>query len=206
MPGFRKGKVPPRVIDQRIGRGAVLDEAINTALPDLYSQAITENKIEVVGSPEVEVTEFADGELLKFTAEVDVRPEFDLPEYKGVSVEVEDVAVADEDVDEQVDALRKRFGTLTGVERPVESGDFVTVDLIATIDGEELEDGTATGVSYEVGSNSMVDGLDEAIIGKSAGDEAEFVSKLVGGSRAGEDANIKVTVGCGEGPRAAGAG
>jgi trigger factor len=195
VPGFRKGKVPPRVIDQRIGRGAVLEEAINTALPDLYSQAITENKIEVVGSPEVEVTEFADGEQLKFTAEVDVRPEFDLPEYKGVSVEVEDVAVADEDVDEQVEALRKRFGTLTGVERAVENGDFVTVDLIATIDGEELEDGTAAGVSYEVGSNSMVDGLDEAIIGKSAEDVTEFVSKLVGGSRAGEEANIKVTVG-----------
>ncbi len=195
VPGFRKGKVPPRVIDQRVGRGAVLDEAINTALPDLYTQAITENKIEVVGRPEVEVTEFADGELLKFTAEVDVRPEFDLPEYRGVSVEVDDVAVADEDVDEQVEALRKRFGTLTGVDRPVQAGDFVTVDLVATIDGAQLEDGTASGVSYEVGSNSMVDGLDEAIIGKSAEETAHFVSKLVGGSRAGEDAEIEVTIG-----------
>jgi trigger factor len=189
VPGFRKGKVPPRVIDQRIGRGAVLEEAINAALPDLYGQAIQENK------PEVEVTEFADGEQLKFTAEVDVRPEFDLPEYKGVAVEVDDVEVTDENVDEQVDALRKRFGTLTGVERAVESGDFVTLDLIATIDDEELEDGTASGVSYEVGSNNMVDGLDEAILGKSTGDEARFTSKLVGGSRAGEDADIKVVLG-----------
>jgi trigger factor len=195
VPGFRKGKVPPRVIDQRIGRGAVLEEAINAALPDLYGQAIQENKIEVVGRPEVEVTEFADGEQLKFTAEVDVRPEFDLPEYKGVAVEVDDVEVTDENVDEQVDALRKRFGTLTGVERAVESGDFVTLDLIATIDDEELEDGTASGVSYEVGSNNMVDGLDEAILGKSTGDEARFTSKLVGGSRAGEDADIKVVLG-----------
>ncbi len=185
VPGFRKGKVPPRVIDQRIGRGAVLEEAINAALPDLYSQAIQENKIEVVGRPEVEVTEFADGDQLKFTAEVDVRPEFDLPEYKGVAVEVDDVEVTDENVDEQVDALRKRFGTLTGVERAVEDGDFVTLDLLATIDGEELEDGTASGVSYEVGSNNMVDGLDEAILGKSAGDEARFTSKLVGGSHSG---------------------
>jgi trigger factor len=195
VPGFRKGKVPPRVIDQRVGRGAVLEEAINSALPELYGQAIEENKLEVVGRPEVEVTEFADGEQLKFTAEVDVRPEFDLPEYKGVSVEVEDVNVSDEDVEEQVEALRKRFGTLTGVERAVQDGDFVTVDLVATIDGEELEDGTATGVSYEVGSNSMVDGLDEAIIGKSAGEEAQFSSTLVGGSHAGEQADIKVTVG-----------
>ncbi len=195
VPGFRKGKVPPRVIDQRIGRGAVLEEAINSALPGLYGQAVEENKLEVVGSPEVEVTEFADGEQLKFTAEVDVRPEFELPEYKGVAVEVDDVEVSDEDVDEQVEALRKRFGTLTGVERPVQDGDFVTVDLVATIDGEELEDGTATGVSYEVGSNSMVDGLDEAIIGKSADETAQFVSTLVGGSHAGEQAEIKVTVG-----------
>jgi len=195
VPGFRKGKVPPRVIDQRIGRGAVLEEAINSALPELYGQAIQEAKLEVVGRPEVEVTEFADGEQLKFTAEVDVRPEFDLPDYKGVEVEVEDVEVTDEDVDEQVEALRKRFGTLTGVERAVQDGDFVTVDLIATIDGEELEDGTATGVSYEVGSNSMVDGLDEAIIGKSAGETAQFVSTLVGGSHAGEQADIKVTIG-----------
>jgi trigger factor len=194
VPGFRKGKVPPRVIDQRIGRGAVLEEAINSALPDLYEQAVQENKLEVVGRPEVEVTDFADGEQLKFTAEVDVRPEFDLPEYKGIEVEVDDAEVDDENVDEQIDALRKRFGTLVGVERAVETGDFVTIDLTATIDGAELEDGNATGVSYEVGSNNMVDGLDEAIVGKSAGETAEFVSKLVGGTHAGEDAEIKADV------------
>jgi trigger factor len=194
VPGFRKGKVPPRVIDQRIGRGAVLEEAINEALPGLYSQAVQENRLEVVGRPEVEVTEFADGDQLKFTAEVDVRPDFELPEYRGVEVEVEDVQVSDADVEEQVETLRKRFGTLAGVERPVETGDFVTIDLVATIGGETLEDGTASGVSYEVGSNNMVDGLDEAILGKGAGDSAEFTSKLVGGSHAGEEADIKVDV------------
>jgi len=125
---------------------------------------------------------------------VDVRPEFELPEYRGVEVEVDDVQVADADVEEQVESLRKRFGTLAGVERAVEAGDFVTIDLVATIDGETLEDGTASGVSYEVGSNNMVDGLDEAILGKSAGDSAEFSSKLVGGSHAGEEAHIKVDV------------
>jgi trigger factor len=195
VPGFRKGKVPPRIIDQRFGRGPVLEEAINSALPTLYDQAIEENKIEVVGRPEVEVTDFADGEQLKFTAEVDVRPEFDLPEYKGVAVEVEDVDVTDEQVDEQIDSLRKRFGTLTGVERGVETGDFVTLDLVAAIDGVELEDGSATGVSYEVGSDSMVEGLDAAIQGKAAAEIAQFRSKLVGGSRAGDEADITVTVG-----------
>lgn len=195
VPGFRRGKVPPRVIDQRIGRGAVLEEAINSTLPDLYAKAVQENKLEVVGQPEVEVTEFNDGEQLKFTAEVDVRPEFDLPEYKGVEVEVDDVEVTDEAVDEQVEELRKRFGTLVGVERPVESGDFVTLDLTASIDGEELEDGVANGVSYEVGSDTMLDGLDEAITGHASGETVEFVSKLVGGEHAGQDADVKAVIG-----------
>jgi trigger factor len=195
VPGFRKGKVPPRVIDQRFGRGPVLEEAINTALPDLYGKAVTDAKLEVVGRPEVEVTDLTDGEALKFTAEVDVRPEFDLPEYKGLEVEVEDAVVGDEQIDEQIENLRRRFGSLVGVERPIEEGDFVSLDLEASIDGEVLEDGTATGVSYEVGSGNMVDGLDEAIGGKNAGDVVEFRSTLVGGTRAGDEAEIKVTVG-----------
>ena len=195
VPGFRKGKVPARVIDQRFGRGPVLEEAINSALPELYSKAVQENKIEAIGRPEVEVTEFADGAELKFTAEVDVRPEFDLPEYKGLEVEVEDAVVGDEQIDEQIENLRRRFGSLVGVERAIETGDFVSLDLEASIDGEVLEDGTATGVSYEVGSGNMVDGLDEAIAGKNSGDVVEFRSTLVGGTRAGDEADIKVTVG-----------
>ncbi len=195
VPGFRKGKVPPRVIDQRFGRGPVLEEAINEALPDLYGKAINEAKLEVVGRPEVEVTDLTDGEALKFTAEVDVRPEFDLPDYKGLEVEVDDAEVGDEQVEEQLDGLRKRFGSLVGVERAIETGDFVSLDLIASIEGEVLEDGTATGVSYEVGSGNMVDGLDEAVLGKAADDVVEFRSTLVGGSHAGDEADIKVTVG-----------
>jgi trigger factor len=194
VPGFRKGKVPARVIDQRFGRGPVLEEAINSALPELYSKAVQENKIEAIGRPEVEVTEFSDGSELKFTAEVDVRPEFDVPEYQGVEVQVEDVAVSEEDLAEQLDGLRKRFGTLVGVERAIEAGDFVTLDLIATIDEVELTDGAASGVSYEVGSDSMVDGLDAAITGHVAGDVVEFNSQLVGGEHAGDAADIKVTI------------
>jgi len=195
VPGFRKGKVPPRVIDQRFGRGPVLEEAINSALPDLYGKAVNEAKLEVVGRPEVEVTDLTDGEALKFTAEVDVRPEFDLPEYKNLEVQVDDAEVDEEQLEEQLETLRKRFGSLVGVERPIETGDFVSLDLIASIDDEELEDGTATGVSYEVGSGNMVDGLDDAVLGKNAGDEVEFRSTLVGGSHAGDEADIKVTVG-----------
>ena len=195
VPGFRKGKVPPRVIDQRFGRGPVLEEAINSALPDLYGKAVSDAKLEVVGRPEVEVTDLTDGEALKFTAEVDVRPEFDLPEYKGLEVEVEDAVVGDEQIDEQIENLRRRFGSLVGVERAIEEGDFVSLDLEASIDAEVLEDGTATGVSYEVGSGNMVDGLDDAIAGKNAGDVVEFRSTLVGGAHAGDEADIKVTVG-----------
>jgi trigger factor len=195
VPGFRKGKVPPRVIDQRFGRGPVLEEAINSALPDLYGKAVNEAKLEVVGRPEVEVTDLTDGEALKFTAEVDVRPEFDLPEYKGLEVEVDDAEVSEEQLDEQLESLRKRFGSLVGVERPIEEGDFVSLDLIASIDGEVLEDGTASGVSYEVGSGNMVDGLDDAVLGKSAGEDVEFRSTLVGGSHAGDEADIKVVIG-----------
>ena len=195
VPGFRKGKVPPRVIDQRFGRGPVLEEAINSALPDLYGKAVSETKLEVVGRPEVEVTDLTDGEALKFTAEVDVRPEFDLPEYNGLEVQVDDSEVGDEQIDEQLDGLRKRFGSLVGVERAIEDGDFVSLDLVASIDSEILEDGTATGVSYEVGSGNMVDGLDAAILGKGAGDVVDFRSTLVGGSHAGDEADIKVTVG-----------
>jgi len=194
VPGFRKGKVPPRIIDQRFGRGPVLEEAINSALPGLYDKAVGEAKLEVVGRPEVEVTELADGQQLKFTAEVDIRPEFEVPEYEDIAVEVDEAEVTPEEIDEQIEGLRKRFASLTSVERPVETGDFVTLDLVAAIDGETLEDGTASGVSYEVGSDSMVDGLDEAIVGKSGGDTANFRSKLVGGSRAGDEADIEVTI------------
>jgi trigger factor len=194
IPGFRKGKVPAAVIDQRFGRGAALEEAINSSLPQFYGQAVEENKIEVVGQPDVDLAEFEPGQDLKFTAEVDVRPDFEVPAYEDIEVEVEDATVADEAVDERIDDIRKRFGSLKEVEREVADGDFVTLDLAASIDGEVLEDGTAKGMSYEVGSTQLIDGTDEAIIGKKAGETATFTSKLLGGSHAGEDATIEVTV------------
>lgn len=194
VPGFRRGKVPPMIIDQRFGRAVVIEEAVNEALPQFYGKAVEENKLEVVGRPNVDLSEIEDGAELKFTAEVDVRPEITLPDYQGIEATVDDAVVTDEQVEEQLNALRDRFSTLTAVERAAEAGDYVTIDLRAEINGEELEDGTAADVSYEIGSGTMVEGLDEAVTGKSAGEVATFSSKLVGGVHAGESADITVTV------------
>jgi len=194
IPGFRKGRVPPRVIDQRFGRSMVLDEAVNEALPLFYGQAVEENSIKVLGQPEVDVTTFDDGDKLVFTAEVDIRPEFEVPDYRGIEVTVDDAEVTDAEVDEQLDGLRDRFATLTGVERAAADGDFVSIDLTATVDGESVDDLTAKGLSYQVGQGSLLDGLDDAAAGLSAGESKEFPTALVGGDHAGKQAQVTVTV------------
>ncbi len=194
VPGFRKGKVPARLIDQRFGRGVVLQEAVNDAMPRLYTNAVRENDVEVLGQPEVEVTEFVDGEALKFTAEVDIRPDITLPDLASLSVTVDDADVSDEEVDEQVENLRERFGTLKGVDRAVADGDFVSIDLSATADGEPLEDASAKGLSYQLGSGDLLDGLDEALLGASAGETRTFTTTLVGGGYVGREAEVSVTV------------
>jgi trigger factor len=194
VPGFRKGKVPPVVIDQRFGRAVVLQEAVNDALPDLYGQALQDNELRPLGQPEVDVTEFGDGEDLKFTAEVDVRPQITLPAWEGLSVEVDDIEVTDVDVDEQLTALRSRFGTLVGVDRSAAQGDFVMIDLNATEAGEPVEDGQATGISYQIGGGTeLVDGLDAAVTGLTAGESATFKTTLVG-THEGEEVDVEVTV------------
>jgi trigger factor len=194
VPGFRKGKVPPAVIDQRVGRGPVLEEAINDALPKLYSQAVQDNKVKAIGRPEVDVTEFNDKESLQFSAEVEVRPDLTLPDLEGLEASVDDVAVADADVDEQVQALRQRFGSLNPVERAVQDQDYVTIDLSATKDGEQIDEAQATGLSYQVGSGTLLDGLDEALIGLSAGASNTFKTQLVGGELKGDEVDVEVTV------------
>jgi trigger factor len=194
IPGFRKGKVPPRVIDQRFGRAVVLEEAVNEALPELYGRAVEENDVQVLGQPEVDVTELEDGQHLTFTAEVDVRPQFDLPDYEGLEVTVDDAEVTDAEVEEQVDGLRERFATLTGVDRAAADGDFVSMDLSATVDGQAVEELTAKGLSYQVGSGSLLDGLDEAVTGLSVGESKDFPTTLVGGDHAGQEATVTVEV------------
>ncbi len=193
VPGFRRGKVPPRIIDQRFGRAAVLEQAVNEAIPEQYSAAVREHDVKVMGQPEVDVTELDDGKQLSFTAEVDIRPDFELPDYSAVEVTVDDVAVPEADIEEQVDALRQRFATLTGVERPVADGDYVTLDLQATVDGADIDGGTTTGQSYEVGSGNMIPGLDEALVEMSVGDAKTFQTELMG-EQAGKTGDIAVTV------------
>lgn len=197
VPGFRKGKVPAPVIDQRVGRGTVLQEAINDALPQAYSKAVTESKIVPLGQPDIEVTKLEDNKsdvTVEFTAEVDIRPDFELPELSGISVEVPDVEVPDADVDERVETLRQRFATTTEVDRAAAEGDVVTLDLKGTQDGEELEDATADGITYKLGSGGMLDGLDEAVTGLKAGESKTFESTLLGGAHRDEKADITVTV------------
>ncbi len=194
VPGFRKGKVPPAVIDQRIGRGPVLEEAINDALPKLYSKAVQDNRVKAIGRPEVDVTEFNDKESLQFSAEVEVRPELTLPDLDGIEASVADLEVADGDLDEQVTALRQRFGSLNPVERAVQDKDYLTIDLSTTKDGETVEEAQATGLSYQVGSGALLEGLDEAVLGLSAGESKSFKTQLVGGSLKGEDVDVEVTV------------
>lgn len=195
IPGFRKGKVPAAVVDQRVGRGAVLDEAINSALPGWYNQALQESKIQPLSQPEIDLTKFADGEPIEVTAELDVRPEITLPDISAISVEVDDAEVADADVDEQIDALRERFGTFTEVERAAEDGDFVTIDLsAATKDGEAIEEAQAPGLPYTIGKATMLDGLDEALTGLSKGDSKTFATELVGGDRKGDEVDVTVVL------------
>jgi trigger factor len=196
VPGFRAGKVPARIIDQRVGRGAVLQEAVNDALPRFYGQAVEENKIRPLGQPEVDVTEVPaeDGQDLKFTIEVDVRPELELPDYEGIQVEVDvvDGEATAADVEERMTALRQRFGTLTTVERVAATGDFVSIDLAASIGAEQID--AAKGISYEIGAGNMIDGLDDALVGMALEETKIFSAPLAGGEHEGKDAEVTVTV------------
>ncbi|MDN3054330.1 trigger factor [Streptomyces sp. SRF1] len=194
VPGFRKGKIPARIIDQRFGRGAVLEEAVNDALPKFYTDAVNEGELNPLGQPEVDITELKDNELLTFTAEVDIRPTIEIPDYSGIEVTVDSVEVSDEDIDTSVEQLRERFATTTPVERAAAEGDIVVIDLEAKVDGEVLEDGVATGVTYTIGSGELLDGIDEAVTGLEAGGEATFTSELKGGSAQGKEAEVSVKV------------
>ena len=194
VPGFRKGKVPTRIIDQRMGKGAVLQEAVNEAMPQLYARAVEESAIRPIGQPEVEITAVPmdETQTLDFTAEMDVVPDFTLPDLDGVAVTVDEVEVTDADIDAELESLRTRFGTLITVERPVGENDFVSIDLAASIGEEKIDE--VSGVSYEVGSGNMLPGLDEALLGMAAGETKDFTAPLAGGDRAGEEAQCTVTV------------
>lgn len=194
IPGFRKGKVPSAVIDQRVGRETILNEAVQDAIPEKFVAAVREHEVRTLGRPAVEVTNFGDGQPLRFTAEVDVRPEITLPDLASVEIIVDEVKISDSDVDEQLDGLRQRFATLKSAERGAQRGDYVQIDLAATVDGEDVPGGTATNFSHEVGSKQLLPGLDEAIEGMGAGQSTTFTTTLIGGDFAGRDAEVSVTV------------
>ncbi|MDQ3405767.1 MAG: trigger factor [Actinomycetota bacterium] len=194
IPGFRPGKAPARVIESRIGRAPILDEVVNEAIPAKYMEAVTAGEVRTLGQPDIEVTKLEDGDHLAFTAEVDVRPDITVPAFGEFSVSVDDLELDDAEVDEQLDELRARFGTLTGAARPVETGDFVSIDLSATVDGQEVDDAKTSGLSYEVGSGQLIDGIDEALVGAEVGETRNFTTNLVAGDHAGKDADVAVTV------------
>jgi trigger factor len=194
LPGFRPGKAPAKLLEARVGRGAVLEQVVNEVLPARYSEAVTTGELRPLGQPDIEVTKLEDGEELVFTAEVDVRPDIELPELGTLKISVEPVEVADDEVEAELEALRARFGTLKGVDRPAQTGDFVSIDLSAVVNGEDIPDGKAEGLSHEIGSGQLIEGLDEAIVGLADGESATFTTKLVAGEHAGEDAEVTVTV------------
>ena len=195
VPGFRKGRVPAAIIDQRIGRAAVLDEALGDVINKAYGDAIEANELRVLAQPEVDVTSFEDGQSLSFTAEVEVRPDIELPDYKGIEVTVDDAEADDADVDAQLERLRDRFATVTPVERAAAEGDLVTLDLSASHDGEPIEDASATGLSYEVGSGELIEGLDEALVGLEAGGSAVVTTELRSPEWVGKEVQVTVTLG-----------
>ena len=195
LPGFRPGKAPAKLLEARVGKEAILDQVVNEALPSRYGQAVTESDVRPLGQPEIEVTKKEYGEELVFTAEVDVRPDFTLPDLSALKITVDPITVSDEEVDKELESLRARFGTLKGVERPVQTGDFVSIDLSATIDGEDVPEAATQGLSHEVGSGQLIDGLDEAITGLSAGESKVFTTELAAGPHAGNQAEVTVTVG-----------
>ncbi|MGW4356196.1 trigger factor [Nocardia sp. NPDC004582] len=194
IPGFRPGKAPAKLLEARVGRGAVLEQVVNDVLPKRYSEAVIETEVKVIGQPEIEITKIEDGQELAFTAEVDIRPEITLPDFSDIKVEVDPIEITDADIDEQLQSLRQRFGTLTAVERAIADGDFVSIDLSATVDGEAVEEASTTGLSHEVGSGQLIEGLDETLVGLKEGESKDFTSKLVAGEHAGKEAVITVTV------------
>jgi trigger factor len=194
IPGFRKGRVPAAIIDQRIGPEPVLEQAVNDSIPGLYVQALQENELEPLSQPEVDIAGYGDGKPLEFTVELDVAPDITVPDYDGLEVAVDDADVSDADIDEQIDALRERFGTLTDVERAATKDDFVTIDLSAAKDGEPIEEAQTAGYSYQVGTGTMLDGLDDALEGMTVDESKTFTSQLVGGDYAGQDVDVTVVV------------
>jgi len=194
LPGFRPGKAPAKLLEARIGKEAMLDQVVGDAVPGRYTEAVTSSDVRPLGQPEIEITNKEYGQDLTFTAEVDVRPEIELPDLKGLKITVDPIEVTDEEVDTELQNLRARFGTLKGVERAAENGDFVSIDLTATVDGEDVPEAKTEGLSHEVGSGQLIEGLDEAVVGLKEEESRVFTTTLAAGEHVGKEAQVTVTV------------
>ena len=196
IPGFRKGKVPAKILEQRVGKGAVIEHAVNDGVPGWYAAAVEETGIRPYGQPEIEITKLPGVEEgyegVEFVATVEVRPEVKLPAPADLTIEVAATEVTDEDVEERLTVLRQRFGTLVSVDRAAEAGDFVTLDLKASVNGDEVD--AVQGSSYQVGTGNMMEGLDDAVTGLKAGESTTFTGPLAAGELAGQEATVDVTV------------
>ena len=194
LPGFRPGKAPAKLLEARIGKEAMLDQVVGEAVPGRYTEAVTSSDVQPLGQPEIEITNKEYGQNLTFTAEVDVRPEIEFPDLEGLKITVDPIEVTDEEVDAELQNLRARFGTLKGVERAAETGDFVSIDLSATVDGEDVPDATTEGLSHEIGSGQLIEGLDEAVVGLKEEESRVFTTTLAAGEHVGKEAQVTVTV------------
>ena len=194
MPGFRPGKVPVKLLEQRVDKQAMFDQVVGEVVPGRYTEALTSSEVQPIGQPDIEVTNKEYGEDLTFTAEVDIRPEITLPDLSALKIVVDPIEVSDDEVDAELQNLRARFGTLKGVERGAEDGDFVSIDLSATVDGEDVAEAKTEGLSHEIGSGQLIEGLDDAIKGLKADESKTFTTKLVAGEHAGEEAEVTVKV------------
>ena len=194
IPGFRKGKAPRQLIDARFGRGPILEQVVNDMLPSRYEQAVKENDLKVIGQPDVDISKIEDKDFVEFTAEVDIRPEFEIPDFSKISVTVPALKADEEDVDKALEGLAERFGELKDTKRKMKTGDYAIIDITAEIDGEKIEDASTEGLSYRIGDDDLIKGLDTALRGMKTGEDNEFTSTIQSGEHKDEEATIKVHV------------
>ena len=194
IPGFRRGKAPRQLIDARFGRGPILEQVVNDMLPSRYDRALSENELNPLGQPDIEITKIEDNDVVEFTAEFDVRPEIEVPDFSKIDVTVPARKVDDEAVDKELDDLRGRFGELKDTKRKLKTDDFAVIDVEVTVDGEKLDEASAEGLTYQVGSDDLIKGLDTALRGMKTGEDNEFTTKIEYGEHKGEEATVKVTV------------
>jgi len=194
IPGFRKGHAPAKLIENHVGRGAVLEQVINDMMPSRYEKACTENDVQPLSTPDVDVTKIDDPNLIEFTAKMDCRPEIKIPDFKGKEISVEPRRATDEIAEQGLKDLQERFATLKGVDRPAKEGDFVSLDLSAKVNGEELKEAETKGLSHRIGQGDLIEGLEDALVGMKAGESKTFTSKLVAGDHANEEADITVVL------------